>query len=68
MAVPKFKTSKAKKRKRRTHDKITTPLLVKCRNCGLAIPPHSICDNCGHYPMRGKGGPRTRAVVVKSES
>ena len=68
MAVPKFKTSKAKKRKRRTHDKIATPHLVKCRNCGLAIPPHSICDSCGHYPVRGKGGARTRAVIVKSES
>ncbi len=67
MAVPKFKTSKSKKRKRRTHDHIRPPHLVSCRNCGLATPPHTICGNCGHYPARGKGGARTRAVIVKSE-
>lgn len=67
MAVPKFKTSKAKKRKRRTHDVLPTVHLVKCRNCGLSTRPHSICESCGHYPARGKGGARTRAVVVKSE-
>jgi large subunit ribosomal protein L32 len=66
MAVPKFKTSKSKKRKRRTHDKIDAPHLVKCRNCGLATPPHAICDSCGHYPAHGKGA-RTRAVLTKSE-
>ncbi len=68
MAVPKFKTSKSKKRKRRTHDGLTAAHLVACGNCGLAHPPHTICDNCGHYPLRGKGGRKTRAVIVKGEN
>ncbi len=68
MAVPKFKSSKSKKRKRRTHDVIQAPHLCRCGNCGLAVPPHSICDNCGHYPTRHKGGRKTRQVVLKSES
>lgn len=68
MAVPKFKTSKSKQRKRRTHDRIDAPQLVSCLNCGLAVPPHSICPSCGHYRVRGKGGERTRAVIVKGES
>ncbi len=65
MAVPKFKTSKSKKRKRRTHDKLIPVSLAPCRNCGLSIPSHRICPDCGHYPSRGKGGARTRAVIVK---
>jgi len=35
MAVPKFKISKSKTRKRRTHDKLTPVSLVACGNCGL---------------------------------
>ena len=68
MAVPKFKTSKSKKRKRRTHDGLTAPSLAPCANCGLAIPMHRICPNCGHYKVRGKGGPRTRQVIAQDEA
>lgn len=67
MAVPKFKTSKSKKRKRRTHDKLTAVHLVPCGNCGLSIPMHRICPNCGHYRVSGKGGPRTRQVIAQDE-
>ncbi len=67
MAVPKFKTSKSKKRKRRTHDSLSPVGLVPCGNCGLSIPTHRICPNCGHYRTRGAGGSRTRQVVVKDE-
>ena len=68
MAVPKFKTSKSKKRKRRTHDSLQAPNLVPCGNCGLSVPIHFICPNCRHYRSRGKGGPRTRQVVASDES
>ena len=68
MAVPKFKTSKAKQRKRRTHDKITARNLVPCGNCGLSIPTHVICPNCGHYRSRGAAGARTRQVIAKDDS
>jgi large subunit ribosomal protein L32 len=67
MAVPKFKTSKSKKRKRRTHDKLVAAHLVPCGNCGLSIPMHRICPNCGHYRVRGKGGTRTRQVIAQDE-
>ncbi len=67
MAVPKFKTSKSKKRKRRTHDAIAPTNLVPCGNCGWSIPMHRICPNCGHYRARGKGGARTRAVIAQDE-
>jgi len=67
MAVPKFKTSKSKKRKRRTHDKLVAISLVPCGNCGLNIPTHRICPNCGHYRVRGKGGARTRQVIAQEE-
>ena len=34
MAVPKKRTSKTRKRKRRTHFKLSVPGLVNCPQCG----------------------------------
>lgn len=52
MAVPKRKTSKARKRKRRTHWKLAAPSLTKCSHCGQTKMPHSVCPNCGFYGGR----------------
>ena len=52
MAVPKRKTSKSRKRKRRTHYKLQRPNLDRCSNCGAAKAPHRVCDACGHYGDR----------------
>ena len=41
MAVPKRKTSKSRKRKRRTHYKLQRPNLDRCSNCGAAKAPDS---------------------------
>lgn len=49
MAVPKRKTSKAIKRKRRTHFKATVATTVSCTNCGAYIQPHIVCRDCGFY-------------------
>ena len=49
MAVPKRKTSKARKRKRRTHDSLVQPNLDKCPKCGAARVSHRVCPECGHY-------------------
>jgi large subunit ribosomal protein L32 len=49
MAVPKRRTSKSKKRKRRTHYKAATPTLNPCPKCGAARQPHHVCPNCGFY-------------------
>lgn len=49
MAVPKRKTSKATKRKRRTHKKLHIPGMTSCPNCGDMKLNHRICGACGHY-------------------
>jgi len=52
VAVPKKRTSKTRKRKRRTHKKLTTPNLIECSNCLEMILPHRVCPECGHYKGR----------------
>ena len=49
MAVPKFKTSHAKKNMRRSHDFLTAPVNSICPNCKEVKRPHTICESCGHY-------------------
>jgi len=52
MAVPKRKTSKSKRNKRRTHQKIAAPNLTRCPQCGEARLPHHACPSCGTYKGR----------------
>ncbi len=52
MAVPQRRTSKTRKRKRRTHFKISAPGMVVCPNCGEMILAHRVCKSCGHYNGR----------------
>jgi len=67
VAVPKRKTSKARKRLRRSHDALAQPNVPKaqkvrapgsrsgkffCANCNQPKSPHAVCPNCGYY--RGK--------------
>ncbi len=49
MAVPKRKTSKTRRDKRRTHDALTAPAVSTCGKCGEPVRPHHICDKCGFY-------------------
>ncbi|MEK9501156.1 50S ribosomal protein L32 [Gaopeijia maritima] len=49
MAVPKKRTSKQRKRKRRTHYKAETPTLNTCPRCGDPKQPHRVCPGCGYY-------------------
>lgn len=61
MAVPKRKTSKARRDKRRSNVwKLDAPTLVKCPNCGELIRPHRLCPDCGYYKGR-------QVVAVKDE-
>ena len=51
--VPKRKTSKARRDKRRSNVwKIAAPTLVKCARCGEYTRPHRLCKACGYYGDR----------------
>jgi len=52
MAVPKRKTSKSKRNKRRTHQKTSAPTITKCPQCDEAKLPHTACLECGAYKGR----------------
>jgi len=52
MAVPKRKTSKSQRDKRRTHQKVTVQNLASCPQCGEARRPHHACPSCGTYKAR----------------
>ena len=50
MAVPKRKSSKARRDKRRSNVwKLDAPALVRCKQCGEFKRPHRLCANCGYY-------------------
>jgi large subunit ribosomal protein L32 len=49
MAVPKRKTSKARKRKRRSHHALDQPALAECQQCKQMKEPHRVCPHCGYY-------------------
>jgi len=53
MAVPKRKTSKARRDKRRSSVwKLSVPNLVKCPKCGAFRLSHRVCKSCGSYNGR----------------
>ena len=52
MAVPQRRTSKTRKRKRRTHLKITAPGIHTCNSCGETKLGHHACPSCGMYKGR----------------
>ncbi|MDP8255390.1 MAG: 50S ribosomal protein L32 [Candidatus Alcyoniella australis] len=52
MPVPKRKVSKARRDKRRTHQKIAEPTTMLCPECGEPAQPHHACPHCGMYKGR----------------
>ncbi|MBA2442452.1 MAG: 50S ribosomal protein L32 [Rubrobacter sp.] len=52
MAVPKKKTSKARRDQRRSHHALQGPKLVTCPTCGSPSRPHRVCAECGTYNGR----------------
>ncbi|MDR1566756.1 MAG: 50S ribosomal protein L32 [Treponema sp.] len=53
MAVPRFKTSKARTSRRQTINmKLTAPKTVECGNCGNQVLLHRVCPKCGFYRGR----------------
>ena len=49
MAVPKKKTSKARRNKRKANWKLTKPAFVKCPTCHEPRANHTVCKHCGFY-------------------
>jgi len=52
MAVPKDRTSRSKRDKRRSHDALVMPPRSVCPRCGEPKAPHRVCANCGTYRGR----------------
>lgn len=52
MGVPKRKTSRSRRDKRRNHQRLYVPSLSICPQCGAARLPHRICPSCGFYKER----------------
>ncbi len=52
MAVPKKRTSKAKRNMRRSHHASHGVRLYPCLKCKSKIPAHTACPTCGQYKGR----------------
>ncbi|MEM8629048.1 MAG: 50S ribosomal protein L32 [Chlamydiota bacterium] len=57
MAVPRNRTSNARKNSRRSHHAKRPVVLSACPNCGAMRQSHHICRSCGYY--------RSRAILQK---
>ena len=60
MALPKKKTSKERKRKRRSHQALSLPPVDYCPQCRSPKLAHHVCLSCGTYLGR-------EVVEVKSK-
>lgn len=52
MAVPKRRTSRARRDKRRAHDALALPARSRCPQCDEPKMPHRVCTHCGSYRGR----------------
>ena len=52
MAVPKKRTSRTRRDKRRATHTISAPRLNECPRCHSARLPHRVCPVCGTYAGR----------------
>jgi large subunit ribosomal protein L32 len=50
--LPKQKSSRTRRDRRRAHDALKAKNLTQCNNCGEMRLPHRVCPNCGHYKGR----------------
>jgi len=48
-ALPKRKTSKGRKKRRRSHDALISANLVRCKYCNKLKRPYEVCHTCGKY-------------------
>ncbi|HHS13296.1 MAG TPA: 50S ribosomal protein L32 [bacterium] len=60
MPLPKRKISRSRRDKRRTHKKLSSPMVAECSHCHQPKLPHKACPNCGYYNGRLVIVPRER--------
>ncbi|QPJ63286.1 MAG: 50S ribosomal protein L32 [Candidatus Nitronauta litoralis] len=49
MPVPKKRTSRSRRGKRRSHDSLNIPTFSECPQCHEMTRPHRVCPHCGYY-------------------
>ena len=52
MANPKWKLSRLRTRRRRSHNALTAPNVINCPECKAPMMPHHLCGSCGKYNGR----------------
>ncbi|RMG65350.1 MAG: 50S ribosomal protein L32 [Bacteroidetes bacterium] len=52
MAVPKRKTSKSRRDKRRANKSLSVGSFAECPQCNELRLPHRVCPSCGYYNGR----------------
>ncbi|HLI34344.1 MAG TPA: 50S ribosomal protein L32 [Terriglobia bacterium] len=52
MPNPKRRHSKARRNRRRAHDRLAQPGTSECPHCHEAKLPHQACPRCGYYRGR----------------
>ncbi|HEY3294300.1 MAG TPA: 50S ribosomal protein L32 [bacterium] len=52
MPVPKRRTGKSRRDRRRANFKLAKPTVSTCSNCGAVVAPHHMCSSCGYYGGR----------------
>jgi large subunit ribosomal protein L32 len=52
MAVPRNRTSNARKNSKRAHHAKKPKSASGCSHCGAARLPHRVCSSCGYYDGR----------------
>ena len=52
MAVPRNRSSNARKNSRSAHSALKPKNVSICSNCKKTIMPHRVCRHCGHYAKK----------------
>ncbi|MDD5195444.1 MAG: 50S ribosomal protein L32 [Candidatus Omnitrophica bacterium] len=52
MPNPKRRHSHSRTKKKQTHQRLSVPMLVECKECRKLKPSHMVCPFCGHYAGR----------------
>jgi len=67
MAVPKKRTSSARRDKRRATHKAPRPTVNECPQCHSPRLPHRVCPECGFYGGRQVVTPRASSEEGSSQ-